>query len=151
MKWCRQHAREHGLDIGEVVKAVLCFFDDIVLTTRRLPFDNIRRIYTADAVADKACVYNIPYIGRLGPVYSQYLKWRSECAEEQEIVSRADVYAKHRAEKLDKAFDLVMSGKKIPEGYLRDPIPASLYHKVWIIDKDGRRRAAKQLFKKTNE
>jgi hypothetical protein len=146
--WCRAYARSKGLNEVEVQKAIVSFFDDIVVSTRKLPFDNIRRIYTADAVEDKACVYNIPYIGRLGPVYSQYLKWRGDIANDYELVLREDVRGIHLNERIEELAGLALSGHRVTRDMMKDPIPAGMYHKVWIIDKEGRRRAAKQLFKK---
>lgn len=146
--WCRAYARANGISETEVQKAVVSFFDDIVVSTRKLPFDNIKRIYTADAVEDKACVYNIPHIGRLGPMYSQYIKWRADIADEYDMVLREDVRDVHLNGRIEELAALALSGHKVTRDMMKDPIPSGMYHKVWIIDKEGRRRAAKQLFKK---
>ena len=138
--WCRAYARANGLSETEVQKAVVSFFDDIVVSTRKLPFNNLKRIYTADALEDKAGVYNIPYIGRLGPMYSLYVKWRGEVAEEYDMVLREDVRDIHLAERIEELAELALSGHKVTRDMMKD--------KVWIIDKEGRRKAAKQLFKK---
>lgn len=146
--WCKAYANENGLSEVEVQKAIVSFFDDIVVCTRKLPFNNIKRIYTADAVADKACVYNIPYIGRLGPIYSKYISWRRDVSEEYDMVLREDVRDIHLKERIEELAELALSGHRVTRDMLKDPIPSGLYHKVWIIDKEGRRKAAKQLFKK---
>lgn len=147
--WCRDYAKENGLIESEVCKAVTSYFDDIVLGVRKLPFANFRRIYTADAVASLAPVYNLPRIGRIGPIYSQYVQWRRECAQELDMVQRRAVRAKHLAERIEEATALALSGHNVNRDMLDDPIPSGLYHKVWLIDAQGRRTAAKQLFKKT--
>lgn len=149
-EWCKSYANGCGLSDAEVAKAVLSYFDDIVYGVRKLPFADFRRIYTADAVASLAPVYNIPFIGRIGPIYSQYTKWRAEDAAELDRVQRKDVRAKHLAERIEEAAVLAMSGHKVSPSMLRNPVPAGEYHRVWLIDANGRRRAARQLFKKTN-
>lgn len=147
-KWCRQYAADSGLDEVEVTKCVQAFFDDIVSTVRKLPFNDISRIYTIAAFEEVAPDFYLPFIGRLGPSYSSYCKWRVECADEEERILRSTAYEKHRAQRVDEAVDMALSGQTIPKNFLRNPIPGGTYRKVWIIDKGGKRKAARQLFKK---
>lgn len=147
-RWCRKYASENDLNICEVKKAIVSFFDDIVFSVRKLPFNNIRRIYSADALEEIADVYNIPYIGRIGPIYSKYVKWRKEESENYDMLLRKTAFRKHFNERVDEAVERAMAGERIGKGFLRDPVPSSLYHKVWLIDKNGKRKAARQLFKK---
>ena len=146
--WCRQYARAEGVSEVEVRKAVISYFDEIIKNVRRLPFNNARRIYTYEAVNVLAPVFNLPGIGRIGPVYSAYLKWRREEARELDMDRRTIVKKRFLDERIEEATQLAMAGCRVHKDYLRDPMPRGMYSKVWIIDKNGRRRAAKQVIKK---
>ena len=69
-------SEELGVPEPEVRRAVHSFFDLIAKSARSLPFDNERRIYTKDGFDGFSGAWNIPYLGRTGPVYSRYLAWR---------------------------------------------------------------------------
>ena len=146
--WCRQYAESNGLNSNEVVKAIVAYFDDMVIAVRSLPFNNVTRIYTADAVDKLAPVYNIPCLGRIGPIYSLYLKWRREEAKEQETELREVVKRRHLSERIEQAAAMALSGRRVSASFLDDPIPRGMYRKVWIIDANGKRRVARQVYKK---
>lgn len=150
VSWCAEYAKAQGLDAVEVSKAVISFFDDMVYVTRKLPFNNIRRIYSAEAVSKLAPVFHLPSVGRLGPMYNQYKKWRKEQAGSYVMVSRKDAKRKHRQERIEEAARRALSGKRVSENFLYDSIPSDRYYKVWLIDAQGKRKAAWQLFKKEN-
>lgn len=150
---CKRIAEEEGLELSEVRKAVLSFFDSIISDTRKLPFDNPQRIYSKDAFLQKSFVVNIPYIGRIGPVYSRYIKWRSEEAEELENVSRKDVRRIYSEPLIEAEAKKALSGQKVNVKLLKERIPRGKYNKVWMIGGDGRRKAARQVIvnKKNNK
>ena len=150
---CKRIAEEEGLESSEVRKAVLSFFDSIISDTRKLPFDNPQRIYSKDAFLQKSFVVNIPYIGRIGPVYSRYIKWRSEEAEELENVSRKDVRRIYSEPLIEAEAKKALSGQKVNVKLLKERIPRGKYNKVWMICGDGKRKAARQVIvnKKNNK
>lgn len=145
--WCRSYADDSGISVVEIQKAIGSFFDDMLMKIRRLPFNDVRRIYSPAAVEERAPVFNIPFLGRIGPVYSSYLKWRKEEALKEEMELRETVKARYRDERVEEALKLAKEGHKITNVFLREGIPSGKYKKVWYIDKGGKRRVAKQVYK----
>lgn len=145
---CRCISDETALPQREVMKAVEAYFDSIVEKTRSLPFDTPKRIYSRAAFARCSFVVNIPYIGRIGPVYSRYLKWRSSESRDIDMVSRADVREDHFRPMIEEAARDALDGKAVDVRALRERIPRGKYEKVWLVDAEGRRRSARQLIKK---
>ena len=147
-KWCREYAKANGISPVEVAKCITAYFDDMRVEVSQLPLNNITRIYTVEAIDNMVPVYHIPFIGRIGPMYHLYLKWRREQAEEKETVLREKVKAAYLAQRIEEAAALALSGKYVSADFLDNPVPKNKYQRVWIIDEHGRRKAAKQLYKK---
>ena len=88
-------AESNSMDIESVRTIVSSFFGAIVSEARALPFNNERKIYTKAKFDEYVSVTNIPYIGRLGPSYSRYLKWRANAAKETEHKNKEDYQIEH--------------------------------------------------------
>lgn len=148
---CRAISDECAIPEREVAKAVESYFDSIVEKTRRLPFDTPKRIYSREAFRKCSFVVNIPYIGRIGPVYSRYLKWRAAESEGMRMVRRDDVKSDHFRPLVEKAAKDALSGMKVDSSALVGRIPKGRYEKVWIVNPDGSRRSARQLISKDDK
>lgn len=145
---CRNISDVTAIPQREVMKAVESYFDSIVEKTKALPFNTPKRIYSRGAFAKCSFVVNIPYIGRIGPVYSRYIKWRSSESRDIEMVKRSDVRKEHLRPMIEDAARDALNGKKVDIKPLKERIPRGKYEKVWLVDKDGKRRSARQLIKK---
>lgn len=150
-KRCIAIAEASALPQREIEKAVESYFDSIVEKTKALPFDTPKRIYSRAAFARCSFVVNIPYIGRIGPVYSRYLKWRSSESNEVDMVMRKDAKSDHLKPLIEKATIDALSGMKVDAASLRSRIPKGRYSRVWYMNPDGTKRAARQVIKKENE
>lgn len=146
-QWANSYADANSVSRGEIQKAIVSFFDDMLVQIRKLPFDNARRIYTHDAIEERAPVFNIPSLGRIGPVYASYLKWRREEALNEDMELRETVKTRYRDERIEEAAKLAKEGKRITNEFFRNIIPSGAYKKVWFIDKGGKRKVAKQVYK----
>ena len=96
-------------------------------------------------------VENIPYIGRIGPVYSRYVKWRASESGELFMVRRSDARKRHFRPMVEKAAEDAINGRKVDVKALKERLPKGEYEKVWLVGPDGRRRAAGQLIKKEKQ
>lgn len=144
--WCKRCAAdEEGLSLSEVKKAVIAYFDSIVSSARKLPFDKDNRIYSRKAFAEYPYCINLPYLGRLGPFYSLYLKWRAKEAKEQDTVPRSQAKKIHRKPLIEEAAKQALSGNKVDSGFLRQRLPSGKYKTVWLVDEDNKKKAAKQM------
>lgn len=142
---CRNIAEEEDVMVSEIRKAVSSYFDSIVSETRKLPFNNPQRIYTKPAFEQQSFVANLPYLGRIGPVYSLYLKWRREEAKEFEQISRKKARQIHAAPIIEEEAKKALAGQKVNSTVLRERVPKGKYNKVWMMHEDGVRRASRQL------
>lgn len=139
----REIASDLSLPVSEVRRAVGSFFGTIVSYSRTLPFDTKYKIFKRYAFKPYVRVFNIPLIGRIGPVYSRYLSWRTNEAnkEVQEISDRR----RHKwvNEVVETLASAALSGEQIsvPERKKRNAI--NKY--VWIIDKEGKKRARQEI------
>lgn len=145
VRTCSKIAEESGLPVSEIKKAVTSYFDSIVSVTRKLPFDNRNRIYSKEAFVDNSFVVNIPYIGRIGPVYSLYIKWRKEVAKEFQRVPRKQVRQIYTRPLIEEEARKALSGQKVNTKILKERIPRGKFNKIWLIGKDGKRKAARQV------
>lgn len=142
---CNNIAEYEDVAVSEVRKAVSAYFDSIVSDARKLPFNNPQRIYTKPAFEQQSFVVNLPYLGRIGPVYSRYLKWRREEAKEFDHVERKKVRQIYAAPIIEEEAKKALAGQKASSTVLRERIPKGKYNKVWMMHEGGLRRAAKQL------
>ena len=145
---CARIAQEMGLDIVDVRKVILSFFGEIRRTAALLPFDDERRIYGKDMFDEYEVVFNIPYIGRIGTVYSRYLKWRENEAKasEQELKSKYR-QAISSEEYDDMARTALAGGNVILPKRQRS---SELYNRIWLVRKDGK-KMARQVIPKTKK
>ena len=145
---CRALALETGLPESEVRRAVLSFFGVIVSDARKLPFKNDRRIFKKERFDLTGMVYNLPSIGRLGPVYSRYLKWRENESKNIEQVDR-ELY-RHRItqNEIEAMAGDILAGKTpvFPDKRRNN----KMYNRIWLVGKDGKRQA-RQVIPKREE
>lgn len=141
----RRIAESHGLSPSEVKSVVNSFFSVILRYSRSLPYDDERKIFSREAFDARTRAFSIPYVGRIGPSYSRYLKWRANEAKEQEQERRAGCRAGYTKDDVENIAREVLAGnpppkrerKKISDEYVR----------VWFVS-NGKRRLARQLIRK---
>lgn len=141
-------ASELGIPASEVRRAVYSFFGVIVRESRNLPFDDSSRIYTRDKFDDLVKVRNIPSIGRIGPVYSRYLKWRGNEAKKLSQVNRSDCRDKVSQSDIENMAADILSGKT-PSPVEKRKVNER-YNRIWMIGRVGK-RLARQVIKKEEE
>lgn len=151
LRLCLDISEEEGVVVSEVKKAVLSYFDSIVSETHKLPFDNPRRVYSKDAFDEKSFVVNLPYLGRIGPVYSRYTKWRSEEAKNNLTVKTHVVKETYRKKLVDEEAKKALSGQKVNIKLLKEGIPRGKYNRVWFFGGEGKRKLARQLIINENK
>lgn len=142
-------AKDVGVSEAEVRKVVNSFFGSIVKYAISLPFNNVRRIYGYDAFEELVEVVNIPGIGRLGPVYSRYLKWRGNEAKMLNQVPRSTFRIRLSQDEIEHIADDILSGKTPSE--IKKRKPTELYNRVWLINKNGKRMARQVIPKKQEQ
>lgn len=141
----RRIAEELNIDSSDVRKAVQSFFSVIAADARKLPFDNHKRIYSKDAFDRFAVVRNIPYIGRIGPVYSRYLKWRVNESKNYSMASRDSFRSRWSQGEIEDIAAAVLSGR-IP------PKPkrlkwSEMFDRIWMVGKEGKKSAVQVIRK----
>lgn len=132
----------------EVRKIVSSFFDVMLKEARALPFDNAQRIYSKDKFDELACVWNIPSIGRIGPVYSRYLKWRSNEAKHIRQELRSSYRNRMTQDDIEHIADDILSGRT--PFLIRKRKGNEMYDRVWLVGQDGK-RLARQVIPKEKE
>lgn len=145
IQWCKKMAAEEGVSFSEVKKALLSFFDSIVSAANRLPFDRDNRIYSFGAFHEYPYCVNLPYLGRLGPVYSLYIKWRAKESKTQDTVLRSRAKKEHLKPLIEEAAKQALSGNKVDSSLLQQRLPSGKYKTVWLVDKNKKKKAAKQM------
>ena len=138
----RAIAERFGLQESEVRRAVRSFFFAIFLQARKLPFNNHRRIYTKEKFDEYISVVNIPYIGRIGPVYSRYLAWRGNEAKSQEQVNRGLYRERVSQDEIEHIADEILSGKT-PSFEIKKK--NKNYTRIWVVGKTGKKMARQVL------
>ena len=134
-----------GVPVSEVARAVKSFFDVIVSDARRLPFDNRNRIYSRGKFEEFVGVTNIPYIGRLGPVYSRYLKWRENESRSLPQKPRSGYRSRMTQDDIENIAESVLSGNGLPE--IRKRKGSEMYERVWMVGTEGK-KSARQVIEK---
>ena len=130
-------------------KAVNSFFGSIAKYAASLPFNDERRIYGYDAFEEFVEVVNIPHVGRFGPVYSRYLKWRCNEAKALDQVPRSAYRKRISQDEIENMADEILSGRT--PSPLKKKKPTELYNRVWMIGTDGKRMARQVIPKKKRE
>ena len=131
-----QIAQELGVPVSEVRKAVLSFFDCIVLGARKLPFDNPRKIYTKKAFDAFQHVHSIPFIGRIGTNHSRYMKWRANESKDVNTVLRSSY--KHGLSEGD--IELIAENALAGVTYVPEK-KKNNFQRIWMVGENGKRQA----------
>lgn len=129
-------AEEFGVSANDVKNVVNSFFDVIVGEAKKMPFDNHRKIFSKTAFDKHASAWSIPFIGRIGPVYSRYLKWRANEAQQINMVSRPKSGSKLFPEEIEAIAEAVLSGGK----YEKKKKEIN-YKRVWLVLDSGKKQA----------
>ena len=128
-----------GVPAYEVKKIVYSFFGNIVSEARALPFNNASRIYTKERFEDFVKIHNIPSIGRIGPVYSRYLKWRENESKNQIQVSRSEYRAGIPQDDIEHIAAEILSGNT--PAPVQKKKATERFNRIWMIGKAGKRMA----------
>lgn len=142
----RQIAGDLGLDPLDVRQAVHSFFDIILEDARTLPLDNPRKIYSRKVFNSMAAerVRSIPYLGRLGPTYTRYLKWRANESCGLDILARPKKMKALTSEEIEELAKAVLAGQT----YVPDKNRKSPYQRIWLVGEDGKKQARQVIKKK---
>lgn len=130
-------AEELGVSPADVKNVVNSFFDSIVSEARKLPFDNDRKIYSKSVFDKHSFARSIPFIGRIGPVYSRYLKWRANESQGINMVPRPKSGSKLFPEEIEAIADIVLSGGKYEPKKKRE----TNYKRIWLVYDSGKKQA----------
>ena len=144
----RRIAEELNLPESEVKRAVHSFFGAIIRESRTLPFDNEQRIFRKDKFNEYVKVWNVPFMGRIGPVYSRYLKWRGNEAKNQAQVNRSDCRVRVSQSEIEAMAVEALSGRT-PSPVVKSKLSES-YKRIWMIGRVGK-RLARQAIRKEEE
>ena len=143
----RKIAYELGLAPSDVKRAVTSFFDVIAIESRSLPFDDCRRIYSREKFNSLVKTRNIPYVGRIGPSYSRYLKWRANEAGGLDMMPRKKSGRRIPKEEIEKMASDVLSGIT-PRPLNEIKMNANEFTRIWMINNKGRKLARQVIVKK---
>ena len=144
----RSIADKFGLDYPDVKRMVQSFFDVILRDSSTLPFDTPRKIYSKDKFESYGKVRNIPYIGRIGPVYSRYLKWRANEAKDIEMAPRSSYRRRIAQSDVESTAAAILSGQTPPQ--LKKRRGKEMYERVWLVGQDSK-KSARQVIPKTKD
>ena len=142
---CRILAERYGLTDTEVRKVVDSFFSVLCHDAKSLPFDNPRKIYSCEGFQRFVMVRQIPFIGRLGPVYSKYLKWRANESSLIEMAPRSSYRRRVTQSDIESTAGAILSGQTPPP--LRKRKGKEMYERVWLVGQDGK-KSARQVIPK---
>ena len=142
----RRIAEKHGLTSSEVGSIVQSYFSAILAYSRALPFDNERKIFQKDAFDSRVNVFSIPYIGRIGPIYSRYLKWRANVSQQIEMAPRSSYRTGVTQSDIESTAEAILSGVTPPPLIKRKN--KELFERVWLVGQDGKKSARQVIPKK---
>ena len=140
----RSLSARYGLDESEVRRIVTSFFEVFGMDARSLPFDNPKKIFSRDAFDGKSTVRQIPYIGRLGPVYSNYLKWRANESGQLQMVPRSSYRSGITQNEIENMAVAALSGSA-PS--FEKKKKSEMFDRVWLVGQDGK-KSARQVIPK---
>ena len=140
-------AEEIGVSPEDVKNVVNSFFGVIASEARSLPFDTPRKIYSKSAFNKFASprIHNIPYIGRIGPIYSRYIKWRVNEAKDIEMVPRPRSSKRLLPEEIEAIAEVVLNG-----GTYTAKKKENKFKRVWLVNDNGK-KSARQVIPKTEK
>lgn len=139
-------AEAFSLPATEVRRAVHAFFGTISMDAASLPFSDERRIYSHDLFGDYVRIWNIPNIGRIGPSYSRYLKWRANEAKVSGQVNRRAYRKRLTQGEIEAIADDIFSGRT--PSPVRKKKQSELYDRVWMVGRSGKKTARQAIPKK---
>lgn len=145
---CRAVAERCGLSEQEVKSIATSYFEVFARDSGALPFDTPRKIFSRDAFEKYVTVRNIPYIGRLGPVYSRYLKWRANESEQVDMAPRSSYRRRVTQSDIESTAEAILSGMAPPP--LRKRKGKEMFERVWLVGQDGK-KSARQVIPKKEE
>lgn len=139
-----------GLETDDVRRIVLSFFDDILVVAKKYPFNNPRKIYSRakfDSIVTSyvAC---LPCLGRLGPSYTRYIKWRSNVAIPLERRTRKSCREESRRDEIENIAASIFSGKT--PCFNKSKKGSELFDNVWLVGTDGKKLARQVIKKRKN-
>lgn len=124
-------ARGCGVTAADARRMVDSYFGAFLSVVRKLPLNTPYRIYTREAFTGFVRVLQIPSVGRIGTVYSRYLRWRSN--EAAELAAGGGLQAMGPRGARENA---------AAEGTAGGGPPFSVAGtRIWVIGADGRRLA----------
>ena len=141
----RRISESYGVPEEEVKRIVTSFFDVILAHARSLPFNTPRRIYSKRKFDEYAGATHIPFIGRLGPVYSRYCKWRENESMGLEQRPRSAYRNGITQGDIEDTAAALLSGQEPPE--LKRRRGSELFNRVWLVGQDGK-KSARQVIPK---
>ena len=141
----RRIGEEFGLSPQDVRRAVCSFFDSLVQDASALPFDNPRKIFSKEKFDGYGKVRNIPFIGRIGPSYSRYLKWRANVSVGIEMAPRSSFRRGVTQSEIEGTAEAILSGRTPPP--LRKRKGKEMFERVWLVGQDGK-KSARQVIPK---
>ena len=142
---CRTLAERYGLTETEVKKVVDSFFSVLCQDAKALPFDTPRKIYSCEGFQRFVKVRQIPFIGRIGPVYSNYLKWRANESETIDMVPRSSYRRRVTQSDIENTAAAILSGQTPPP--MKKRKGKEMYERVWLVGQDGK-KSARQVIPK---
>jgi len=139
----RRIADDLGLSDIDVKNAVKSFFDVIGEDARRAGLNTPRKIYFKPAfmAATHEMVVCIPHLGRMGPSYDRYLRWRANESKDIDMMPHPGRRNWFSAEEIEDIARNALYGAEIP---VRDK---KMFHRIWLVGEDGKKQA-RQVIKK---
>lgn len=141
-------AEELSVPVTEVRRAIHSFFGIINDAARSLPFDDRRKIFSREKFEEYSAVWNIPSIGRIGPVYSRYLKWRGNEAKRISQDYRSNYRKRITQDDIEHMAGDILSGKT-PSPVIKKK-GSELYERIWLVGKN-KKKLARQVIPKEKE
>lgn len=136
---------ELDVPVSIVRSVVYSFFDSISKKSSSLPFSTATKIYDRKAFDRYCFVSNIPYIGRVGPVYSRYLQWRSNEAKSIERRPRCTVANGITPVDIERLAESIIDGTELPK--VKRTTVSERYDRVWVVGDSGKRLARQVIIK----
>lgn len=136
-------SEEFGLPVSEVGKIVRSFFDCVSSDARKLRLDDHKRIYSKELFDERVKARQIPYIGRLGPVYSRYLAWRRNEAKTLGQKPRSLYRRGMTQDEIEDIAEAILSGNAPPE--IKRKKGYEMYDRIWLVGKNGKRQASQVI------
>ena len=138
-----------GVDKTEVKRAVESYFGLFVSDAAKLPFDDPTKIFSKGRFGKLVKVRCIPHIGRLGPSYTRYLRWRANESKSEDMIPKPKHYSGYRSEDVEAYAESLLSGE-IPEPPKKTRRTGA-YASVWLVGDDGRKQAGQVITKRNKK